>query len=216
MSASIARYLKDFSVPEPVVSAASTRFSADFGDQLSQLNFLSAPSEPARDIEEELASSFEEGRAAATLELQEIHQAERAEIIERHQNEIQALKDQFFVELGNKIEASFQTIRSEIAERLTNQVTQALIPVLGAKLAEMAASELADKVFSLFNQPSGIALTVHGPTHLFQIFRQKIETAGFELHHIESDDIDLTVVFDDSVMVTRISAWVEATRSLGS
>ena len=216
MSASIARYLKDFSVPEPVVTAASARFSEDFGEQLAQLDFLNTPTEPARDIEQELAASFEEGRSAATLELQDIHLAERAAADELHQNEIMALKDQFFTELGEKIEANCRVIRSEIAERLTNQVTQALIPVLTEKLAKLAATELADKVISLFNQPGGISLVVHGPTHLFEIFNERMSIAGFDLHHIESDDIDLTVEFDDSVMVTRIAAWVDAPRSLGS
>jgi len=216
MSASIARYLKDFSVPEPVISAASARFSDDFGEQLSQLDFLNTPSEPARDVEAELAVAFEEGRAAATLELQEIHRAERIAADEQHHNEIQALKDQFFAELSEKVEANCRAIRSEVAERLTNQVTQALIPVLTEKLAKLAASELADKVISLFNQPSGITLVVRGPVHLYDIFKERLETAGFELHHFESDDIDLTVEFDDSVLVTRMAAWVEATRSLGS
>ena len=216
MSASIARYLKDFSVPEPVVSAATARFSDDFGEQLSQLDYLNIPSEPERDVEAELAASFEEGRVAATLELQEIHRSERAAADERHHNEIQTLKDQFFSELGEKIEANCRAIRSEIAERLTNQVTQALIPVLTEKLAKLAAAELADKVISLFSQPSGISLNVRGPNHLFEIFKEKLEISGFELHHFESDDIDLTVEFDDSVLVTRMAAWVEATRSLGS
>ena len=82
MSASIARYLKDFSVPEPVVSAATSNFGTEFGDELSLLNFLSAPPAPAPDIDAELAESFEEGHAAATAELQEIHEAELAALRE--------------------------------------------------------------------------------------------------------------------------------------
>ena len=216
MSASIARYLKDFSVPEPVVSAATANFGTEFGDELSQLNFLSAPSAPAPDIEAELAESFEEGRAAATAELQEIHEAEIAALREAHSAELETLRAQLYAEMGETVATRFQTIASDIQQRLTNQVTQVLIPVLGAKLAETAALHLADKVNSLFSEPDGVVLTVHGPENLFNIFNEKIKSSGFEIKHVESDDMDLSVMFEDSVLVTRISAWAEATRSLGS
>lgn len=216
MSASIARYLKDFSVPEPVVSAAASNFGTEFGDQLSQLNFLTSPQEPARDIDAELSESFEEGRAAATSELQEVHEAELSALQEAHQAELETLRAQLYAEMSETVANRFQTITAEIQSKLTDQVTQVLIPVLGVKLAETAATHLAEKVNSMFSEPDGVSLIVHGPENLFNIFNEKIRSSGFEVKHVATDDIDLSVIFDDSVMVTRISAWAEATRALGS
>jgi hypothetical protein len=156
----------------------------------------------------------EEGRLEAESELNAKYQAELAARDEAHRIEMETLRTQLLLEASDRIEARFHTIRTEIADRLSLQVTEVLLPVLGSKLADMAAADLADKVLSLFTQPDGIVLTVHGPERLFQIFNEKIAFAGFHVNQVISDDMDLTVEHNDLVLVTRISAWAEATRSL--
>lgn len=216
MSASLARYLKDFSAPEPVISVGANPFASSFDDSIGSMDFSDLPQLPSPDHQEEIDNAFADGRAAATSELQDLHEQELAARDEAHRTDLQNMKATLESEMSAIIAGRFEALIREVTNKLTDQVTDVLIPVLGSMLAEKAAADLAQRINTIFEEPDGIALIVRGPANLFSVFSENIDGRGFTVKHIETKDIDLTVEHEDTVMVTRLSAWAEATRLLSS
>ena len=58
------------------------------------------------------------------------------------------------------------------------------------------------------------SITVKGPVRLFQSLQAEMGERQNLLRHQQTDDVDLAVEIDDSVLVTRISAWSASLRKV--
>jgi len=201
--------LKDFG--EPAVAAPSvvdTPFSEDFG------GFDDIVSEPVIDIEAERRDANAIGEAKATAELTEKFEAEAQTVALVHQREIEELRNKYETEIAELVASKIKAITAELADLVSATVARTLAPVLTEALAEKAAVELAAQLRDAVLEGETGTITVKGPERLFNILKNELGEKADLLRHHENDDIDLIAEFDDSVLVTRMSAWAASVKKV--
>lgn len=202
MSASIARYLKDFGAPPPppVLSEDLDFFGSDMAD-------VAIPIEEPVDIEAEKADAHEAGRRQAGEELSQQFETERAALVDAHQAEIAALKAKYESDLAHKLATSLAAMAAETAREIADQTAAILAPLLDEAIAAKAVDDLAGLVRAAVLEGEVQAVTVRGPAAMFEELRALLgENAGV-VRHIETADVDLTVELGEASLVTRLSAW---------
>ena len=214
MSVQLARYLKDFSAPqrrpmrfEQTPFAADTTFASP--DQVEPVI-----AGPQVDVEAERAEAFAEGRAEAEAEMSERHSREIAELEARHKqamDEARALyEDKFAAEIADQ----FSKMTALLADLVASQTAHVLTPVMDDVLAEKAVADLAIMVRSGLQAGEGLSVTVKGPKRLFDLLKARFEENTPVFRHEEADDLDLTVEFGETVLVTRMAAWADTVRKV--
>lgn len=208
MSALLSR-LKDFGEPAVIAPAvAETPFSDDFG------GFDDIVSEPVVDIEAERRDANAIGEAKATAELTEKFEAEAQTVALVHQREIEELRNRYETEIAELVASRIDVISRTVADLVSATVARTLAPVLTEALAEKAAVELAAQLRDAVLEGETGTITVKGPETLFNILKNELGEKAAVLRHHESDDIDLIAEFDDSVLVTRMSAWAASVKKV--
>lgn len=213
MSASIARYLKDFGDVQPVGLAFNDTLG-DAGaipgfDDLSPFEVLGS-----LDIEAEKQAAYARGHDDATREAAETMQAERDELIAAHAAELAALRSVYLDEIAVFLSRGLREGIDAIAASISEQTAAILAPVLTEEMSQKAVCALADVVRASMPDGEAVTLVVKGPAELFE----KLKTQpGFEedkMKFTETTDIDLSVELDDNVFVTRMSAWASSLRKV--
>lgn len=208
MSASIARYLKDFGAsPPPVVTDDTDLFSADIGD-------FAEPQEEAVDIEAERAEAYAKGRDEATEELQQRFDEERAALSAAHQSELAAQRQLFERELVQMAASRLQEFAVRTAQSVADQAAAVLAPVVEEAIVARAVTDLADLVRTAVLQGEVDMITVRGPLAMFEQFHAALGEEAAVIRHVESPDIDLIVELGDASLVTRMSAWAASLRKV--
>ena len=203
MSAMLSRYLKDFSDIKPVAPAPEPMAFADdaFG------GFAAIAEEPVLDIDAERRAAYAEGYAAAAAELSEKHAIEVQTIELVHQREIEELKAKYEDELAADLAERLSNIASEVADLVSAATIKAVAPVISGAIAEEAVSSLATLLREAVLDGAAGPIVVKGPASLFALLEKALGEKTGLLRHLETDDVDLSVEVDGSVLVTRISAW---------
>ncbi len=214
MSASISRYLKDFGDTQPsslpfADHAADTDGFPDFPEISSDFG-----SPETVDPESEKRDAYAKGHEDATRELTEKMQAERDELVAAHAAELETLRSAYLEELAARIDSRLREGINAIAANLSEQTAGILAPVLSDKLSSKAVSALADVVRTSMPDGEAVTLVVKGPKVLFETLKAQ---PGFEevgMKFTETTDVDLSVEVDESVFVTRMSAWASSLRKV--
>jgi hypothetical protein len=213
MSASLSRYLKDFSPPKIELTRVTPRYFPDLDTDLSQNRAWAEPVMPEIDIDAERSEAFAKGRAEASAELALEHQKEIADLRARHAEEIDALKQRLEEQAAARIAAGFGEMADRLALALGDQAARVLAPVMDEALAKRAVENLAGMVRHGLAAGEGIAITVRGPLALFEALKALLPEAT-AFRHVESDDVDLTVEMGEAILVTRMAAWSDTVRKV--
>jgi len=211
MSVQLARYLKDFGAP-PRAAASFLKppaFPADDMAAGADDAPAMAPAAPPVDVEAERAEAFAEGRAAAEAELQARHEAELAERAEAHAAELAALSARYEADYAAALAGRFATMAAEAADRVAADVAPVLAPLLGEALTARAIEDLARMVAEGLQAGEGLTITVKGPENLFEKLKSHFAEPAPVFRHVEMQDVDLTVEFGETVLVTRMAAWAD-------
>ena len=214
MSASIARYLKDFGDVQPAGLAFSeTLADADgmsgFGDVAAGFDEFET-----LDVESEKQAAYARGHEDATREITERMQAEREELLAAHAAELEGLRSVYLEEIAVFLSFRLREGIDAIATNLSEQTATILAPVLTEELSLKAVSSLADVVRASMPDGEAVTLVVKGPKDLFEQLKTQ---PGFEeetMKFTETADIDLSVELGESVFVTRMSAWASSLRKV--
>ena len=59
-----------------------------------------------------------------------------------------------------------------------------------------------------------MTITVKGPLNLFEQLKSHFEDPMPAVRHVEVQDVDLTVEFGETVLVTRMAAWADTVRKV--
>jgi hypothetical protein len=217
MSATLARYLKDFSAPAPVPMPIQVHSHDDLdifaGDATINLPSIEHIVDEV-DVEHEKEVAFSEGYQQASRELTEKHQIELMEQAQAFREQLEALQIEGRAQAASRIDQRLTDLQSALVAVVTEQVVQTLVPVLGHALAEKAVAELANMLKAQFQENGSIAVVVRGPTELFAMLKAEMGETAPALRHIENNELDLQIEFDETVLVTRMSAWADATGKL--
>ncbi|AYM09822.1 hypothetical protein J8N08_00990 [Agrobacterium tumefaciens] len=214
MSASIARYLKDFGDVQPA--------GLTFGEPLADVDGISGFGDIASgfdefeplDVESEKQAAYARGHEDATREITEKMQAEREELLAAHAAELEGLRSVYLEEIAVFLSLRLREGIDAIATNLSEQTANILAPVLTEELSLKAVSALADVVRASMPDGEAVTLVVKGPKDLFEQLKTQ---PGFEeetMKFTETADIDLSVELGESVFVTRMSAWASSLRKV--
>ena len=72
----------------------------------------------------------------------------------------------------------------------------------------------SDRVRATTKRRIGVTITVKGPANLFEQLKSHFDHEAPVFRHVEMQDVDLTVEFGDTVLVTRLAAWADTVRKV--
>jgi hypothetical protein len=211
MSASISRYLKDFSAPKVDLSLVPPRYFPDLDDDLPANGTfaMKLQSQPTVDVEAERRDAFAQGRAEAEAEQQRLHASEIAALNARHAAELEAMRVSCENEIAAMIYDRYSDMGSQLATMLADQTARVLAPVMDDVLLQKSIADLARMITHSIGAGEGAKITVRGPLGLFEALKHHLDDETLIFRHQETADIDLTVEFGDSILVTRMAAWAD-------
>lgn len=211
MSASISRYLKDFSAPKVDLSLVPPRYFPDLDDDFPSDGAFAMKQqvEPQIDIEAERRDAFAQGRREAEAEQQALHAAEIAALNARHKAELEAMRVRCENEIAAMIYDRFSDMGSQLATMLSDQTARVLAPVMDDVLRQKSVEDLARLIVHSVGAGEGARITVKGPLALFEALKRHLDDETLIFRHQETTDIDLSVEFGDSILVTRMAAWAD-------
>lgn len=216
MSAQLARYLKDFGAPPraktPTFQPPS--FSPEDDGVVTGEAFAMPLALPPVDVEAERAAAFTEGRAEAEFELQAKHDADMAALTEAHKAELETLRLRYEQDYAMALAERFSMLTGEVADVVAAQTAQVLAPVMNQILTKGAVADLARMITEGLQDGEGVTVTVKGPANLFEQLKARFEDPAPVFRHIEAQDVDLTVEYGETVLVTRMSAWADTVRKV--
>ncbi|WP_137135698.1 hypothetical protein [Rhizobium sp. FKY42] len=201
MTASLTRYLKDFSTP-PAAPVPVVAFEID-----NDFHFEPPAPEPSIDLEAERATAFAEGRAEGEAVSDARWEAERERLVAEHEAALIELRHEMERQTAERLVESLERMREEAAVALETAVTAVLAPVMEDAVAQAMVSELAHQVIEVLKSEDIAKVTVHGSQSLFEMFTKALGENAPEMRHIETPDLDLSVDINEAVLVTRLSAW---------
>lgn len=215
MSVQLARYLKDFGAPPRARTPAfqSSAVAQEENNAVAAAFMMPSP-EPAVDIEAERTEAFAEGRAQAETELQAQHDAAIAALKEAHQAELDALKARYEQDYAAALAERFSGLTAAVADTVAAQTAQVLAPIMNLVLTKSAIADLARMIAEGLQGGEGITVTVKGPVDLFEQLKSHFEDPAPVFRHVEMQDVDLTVEFGETVLVTRMAAWADTVRKV--
>ncbi|MCV9998737.1 hypothetical protein OE766_10800 [Pararhizobium sp. YC-54] len=211
MSASISRYLKDFSAPKVDLSLVPPRYFPDLDDDFpAEGTFAMKPQvQPQIDIDAERREAFAQGRREAESEQLALHQAEIAALNARHAAELEAMRVRCDNEIAAMIHDRFSDMGSQLVTMLSDQTARVLAPVMDGVLLQKSIADLARMITLSIGSGEGVKIVVKGPATLFAALKHHLDDETLIFRHQETADIDLSVEFSDSILVTRMAAWAD-------
>jgi hypothetical protein len=211
MSASISRYLKDFSAPKVDLSLVPPRYFPDLDDDFPANGAFTMKQQvqPTVDVEAERRDAFAQGRAEAEAEQQVLHSTEIAALNARHAAELEAMRVRCENEIAAMIYDRYSDMGSQLATMLADQTARVLAPVMDDVLLQKSIGDLARMITHSIGAGEGVKITVKGPLALFEALKRHLDSETLIFRHQETADIDLTVEFGESILVTRMAAWAD-------
>ena len=210
MTASIARFLKDFGEVSPPPAPPEAAGGFDFSDFAPDV-----PVEEPIDLEAERSEAHTQGYEAATQELQAKFEEERAALVAAHETELASLKAGFDSEIVQLVQSKLAEIAITVAEAVSDQTAKVLAPLVEETLVGKAIVDMADLIRAAVLEGDVATVTIRGPEHL----RVRLsEVLGGEIssliRHVEADDLDISADLGEPALVTRLSAWSARVKEL--
>lgn len=209
MSASISRYLKDFSAPKVELSLVPPRYFPDLDDDFPADGAFVMKPQAQIDIDAERSEAFAQGRREAEKEQLALHEAEISALNARHAAELEAMRVRCENEIAAMIYDRFSDMGSQLAAMLSDQTARVLAPVMDSVLLQKSIADLARMITLSIGAGEGVKITVKGPAALFEALKRHLNDETLIFRHLETDDVDLSVEFGDSILVTRMAAWAD-------
>jgi hypothetical protein len=167
--------------------------------------------EPARgkEIEQAFARGLEQGQASARASLEakldcQQKQFESALAAERQARQAEAAK------FAAALAAGFVSLERTIAD----SVGRLLRPFLAARARAQAVADLRAALVALLGKEPGIALTITGPEPLLAALRDTLPEAA--IRYLANSDCEIRVTANETVLETRLGAWLAGLEEAGS
>ena len=146
-----------------------------------------------------------EARAVAEAEFEQTRAADLAAYEQRLADKEREFAEATADVIADRLVAGL----AEIEQRLAGHVAEALSRFLDTAVRNRAVGELAETVSALLASGIGTRVRVTGPEHLIARLRQRLVTRGESIVYTTNEAADVTVSMDDTIVETRITAWLE-------
>jgi hypothetical protein len=175
----------------------------DFRSGIKPLGGILDP--PADGPAEAEARGRREARVEAEAEFAETRAADLAAYEQRLADKEREFAEATADAIADRLVAGL----AEIEEHLAGHVADALSRFLDTAIRNRAVGELAETVSALLASGVGTRVRVAGPEQLISRLRQRLVTRGESIAYAANEAADVTVALDDTIVETRIGAWIE-------
>lgn len=172
----------------------------------------------------ELEAAYTRGREDGEAAVRTAAQAEIAELRADCQRWIETTKNTFAEQVADRLALDLQTGLAHAASAISAHVATILLPLLRDRLAEAAVTAFAAQLRAIVDGSDAITITLSGPDELVRHILPRLEAEGTwrrpggapQIHCVAGDGTELRVVFDQTVIESRLVEWLgrieEATR----
>lgn len=168
------------------------------------------PGGMASDIEARIADAHArgilEGRTVAQGEAEAAREAFAAAAEQKLKTERQRWTD----EEGARLARLLQDAMSNLETRIAGRVGDVLKPVLAEEVRVRAVAQLSDTLHDLLAKGTYAAVAVSGPDDLLTRIRDRLGADGEAVVFTATEEVDVSVKADDTIIEARIGAWVRA------
>lgn len=212
MSGALTKYLKDFSqfVPPEVPAPA---FEVETPVSAFESDWLSEP-EIAVDVEEEKRKAFADGEEAARQEAMAAHEDALAAMRALHDEEMAAMRTRYEEEIATHLATSVISMKRAIADHVEQACLRLFSTVMERDLAIQAASQLSAQIIAEIEGGFAGTIKVTGPEPLLSRMREELGQTDHHIDYDVSNDIDIKVQLDGSILMTRLSEFFQSVRGL--
>ena len=155
-------------------------------------------------VEEAHPKGFESGKAAA--EAQIAGQLEELDAL--HRKELSSAREAWAQLESERLAEQLVKGFSELEARLADTTARILKPFLAAELHRRAIADLAESLTALRAQEKTAVIDVSGAADLLQALRARLEGKLDNVAYRPSQGSDVRVTVGETVVQTRIGAWM--------
>jgi len=163
-------------------------------------------------INEAHARGILEARAAAQVELDAALAKQAASFDAKLVAERKKWAAVQSVALADQIAARMLDIETQVSDC----VSRLLEPLLAEQIRSKAVQELEAALRGMLTKGEYAKITISGPEDLVSTMETRLGESHHGLSFVASDSIDLSVIADDTILETRISAWIDAIKEDGA
>lgn len=165
---------------------------------------------PPPDIDAIVAKAVQAAEAAVSERFQDELEQRLAEEAARHEAELERVRSDLGVELGNKLAVALADLERATIEASASVAARILSQIATDAIAARAVSALATTIRDAIGDPETIRIRVKGPQSLFLPFAAAMGEQSRHLEFSESAATDLTVAIDETLFTTRLAEWSAA------
>jgi hypothetical protein len=184
----------------------------DLSGKIKPLGRETEADQPRDGHAEAEARGRREGRAAAEAEFEAV----RAELTADFEFRLAEKEQAFAGATADALAAQLKHSLAAIEEALAGRVAAALAPFLENAVRHRALDELAETVGALLASREAVRVRIAGPALLLEALRLRFAAWGEGIEYVPGAQSEVTATIDDTVMETRIAAWVERIATAGA
>jgi hypothetical protein len=168
------------------------------------------PREPPPDRD----AIYESGRQAGLAEARAEAQAAAARQVQEAEAALEQARLAWTEGVATPLATELPRAIEALAESLAETTGRLLRPFLEGELRDAASRALIDQIRPLLSGADGALIRVSGPVDLLATLRG-VFPAGTPVEFAETDAVDIAIVVGETVIETRIAAWVARLRGQG-
>lgn len=211
MSGALAKYLKDFSQFAP--PDAADIIELDTSVSAFDSSWSPEP-EIAIDVDEEKRKAFVEGEEAGKRE-QLVNQETALEALRAlHVQELEAMRVRYEEEIATHLATSVISMKQMIADNVESACFRLFSVVMERELAKDTAADISAQIIREIEGGFAGTIKITGPEHLLSKIREGLGAVDNQVDYDVSNDIDVKVQMDSSVLMTRLAEFFQNARGL--
>jgi hypothetical protein len=185
---------------------------AAFGDEKSRgavtpkaMKAVNAEIVDERQLEVAYARGVEEGKAAAQAHLEARLEEQKLAF----ENSLASLRETWRGEEGARLAYQLTTAIGDMKDSIAKTVEHLIKPFLSKAICTQAITELRSTLEQLVASSPGISLEISGPEGLLGGIRASMPGSIAAVSYIANEACDVQVKAGESLLETRISAWLK-------
>jgi hypothetical protein len=182
------------------------RFLVDFGtDGDRAADGVRAEAGASARAAESHARGFAEGKAAAEAEFAARFEAQHQDFEQR----LAMARQGWAAAEGNALGEALLRAVSEVETRLAETTARVLRPFLETKIREAAVAELVTTIEAILTRDKAAQVEITGRDDLLDVVRARL-AGKVQATYASSEAGDIRVTIDQTVLETRLGAWMAA------
>lgn len=161
--------------------------------------------DPEARIAEARDTGYAEGLEAARVEAA----AEREDAQRAFDERLAAERHKWSVEQSETLTENLTAAVRQMQETLAECVGQVLRPFVIDLLRKQMLADLVEAIATISASHEGIAIRIAGPADLLDCLKETLAALPLAVDYEASEGVDVHVIADQTVIETRLQAWID-------